>query len=153
MATTRNFANWFYVSSREFHDAYNALAQDRSGRNDFIAVKHYLLCHALETSLKGLLAETGNYSYNQLRRNFSHNLLRLLDEVEHVRGASTEIDECRAYVRPINEDYMQGGYGYPNNNVSFTGIQLEHFTTVVQFFVDTLMTDISSYNFADVPMQ
>jgi len=41
MATTRNYATWFYVSSKEFYEVYTVIDQDKSG-NDFIAIKHYL---------------------------------------------------------------------------------------------------------------
>jgi hypothetical protein len=152
MATTRNYATWFYVSSKEFYEAYTVIDQDKSG-NDFIAIKHYLACHALETALKGLLAETGTYSEKVLRTEFSHDLMKLLEEVEKVRGSSQEIDECKSYVRPILDDYKYGGYGYPRNNGSFRGLGgLNDFIKVVEFFVQTLMKDISTYNFADKPM-
>ena len=122
MATTHNYANWFYVSSREFYDALTVIDEDKSGRNDFIAVKHYLTCHALETALKGLPVETGNYSEKVLRTKFGHDLMKLLEEVEKVRDFSKEIDECKSYVRPILDDYMYGGYAYPRNNGSFKGL-------------------------------
>jgi HEPN domain-containing protein len=152
MATIRNYADWFYVSSREWLEAYVVLDQDQSGRHDFIAIKHHLLCHALETALKGLLAETGTYSYEQLWKKFSHDLMKLLEEVEKVRGPSQEIEECKAYVRPILDDYIHGGYGYPNNNGRFRGIELKDFAKAVEFFVNALMKDIGSHKISEKPM-
>jgi hypothetical protein len=53
---------WFlYTIIVEFHEAYLVIVEDKSQRHDLMGMKNYLLCHALELTLKGRLVDTGKY--------------------------------------------------------------------------------------------
>jgi hypothetical protein len=53
----------------EFHEAYLVIVEDKSQRHDLMGMKNYLLCHALELTLKGRLVDTGKYNAESL---YSH---------------------------------------------------------------------------------
>src|SRR5947209_17804455 len=60
--TNSYYAMQFYATAMEFYQVYPVLAADPSQRHDFIAVRLYNLCHALELALKGWLVYTGQFS-------------------------------------------------------------------------------------------
>lgn len=85
--TSKGYANLLLEAAKEFYLTYIVIKEDQPPKHDFLSMKHYLLCHALELTLKGWLVDTGNYNEEILKRRFGHNLENLADEVNQVYGS------------------------------------------------------------------
>jgi hypothetical protein len=48
-----------------------------------MGMKNYLLCHALELTLKGRLVDTGKYNEEKLKQKFGHDLQKHTNEVKN----------------------------------------------------------------------
>src|SRR5437762_1875067 len=119
--TSKGYLRQLYATAMEFYQTYAVLEEANSPRHDFIAMKHFLLCHALELALKGLLVDTGRYNEDELKAKFGHDLEKLAITVKQVYGSFPEVDTCIGFISILNPDYKSKGYEYPINGGRFKG--------------------------------
>lgn len=150
--TSKHFASLLWYSAEEFYHTYAVLMEDKSDRHDFLAMKHYLLCHALELTLKGWLADTGNYNEKILKERFGHDLEKLAIEVKQVYGLSPELAACSDFISIVNNDYKSKGYEYPINDGQFRKTDHEKFSPILKAFIDALVGSIVSNTYPEVPL-
>ncbi len=150
--TSKGYARQLYATAMEFFQTYAVLEEAKSQRHDFIAMKHFLLCHALELALKGLLIDTGQYNEDQLKAKFGHDLEKLAKTVKQVYGAFPEVDACMGFISILNPDYRSKGYEYPINGGRFIGTSHEQFGVVVEALIHKTARNIESYAYSDVPI-
>ena len=62
MQTSKGYARLLYATTLEFYQTYCVVEENKPQDSNFIGMKHYLLCHALELTLKGWLVDTGKYN-------------------------------------------------------------------------------------------
>ena len=109
---SKDYARQMYWTSMEFYQTYAVIEQAKSPAHDFIAIKHFLLCHALELALKSLLVDTGSYNEKMLKDKFGHDLEKLANRVKQEYGSFPEVDACMDYIQVLNPDYRSKGYEY-----------------------------------------
>jgi len=149
---SKGYARQLYATAMEFYQTYAVLEEVNSPRHDFIAMKHFLLCHALELALKGLLVDTGQYNEDELKAKFGHDLEKLANKVKQVYGSFPEVDACMGFISILNPDYKSKGYEYPINGGRFKGTSHEQFGAVVEVLIRTAARSIQSYTYSDVPL-
>src|SRR5438067_1667574 len=115
---SKQYANQLYAGAMEQYLAYVVITEDKSRRHDFLAVKHGLLCQALELALKSLLVDTGGYNETNLIERFGHSLEKVAQEVKRLYDPIPELDICIGWIQILNPDYRSRGYLYPINNGS-----------------------------------
>ncbi len=150
--TNKQYASQLYATAMEFYQVYPVLIADTSNLHDFIAAKHYNLCHALELALKAMLVYTGQYSEKRLMYKYGHNLMKLVNEARRVYGSNREIDACIGFIRVLNSDYSGKSYEYPTHGNSFKGTDHARFAAVVEDLIHTLARDIRSERFPEQPL-
>jgi hypothetical protein len=150
--SSKQYADQLYAIATEFYQTYIALAEDKSGRHDFIGMKYYTLCHALELTLKSLLIDTGNYNEPQLINKFGHDLEKAAKEVLQLYVSFNEVNACMGYIQVMNPDYKQKGYEYPINNGRFRGTETVQFARTVEALVLASAKSIHSYKYPDKPL-
>jgi hypothetical protein len=145
---SKDVAKLFWSVAVEFYEAYLVVDQDETKRHDLTAMKHYLIGHALEVTLKGWLLDTGEYTVKQLKSGEfknGHDLALLAQKVKSVYGQSRELDYSTALINVINEDYRGKGYEYPINGGTFRGTTaLKEFHQELKNYIDKLIASILS---------
>jgi hypothetical protein len=153
LQTSKVFARLLYATSFEFYQTYCVVEANKPHDSDFIGMKHYLLCHALELTLKGWLVDTGNYNENMLMgRKLGHNLEALAIEVELTYGQFPELNACTGFIQVLNADYKGKGYEYPINNGRFKGADYPTFAAVVANLSQALIRSIQSNKYPAIPL-
>lgn len=149
--TNSQYAWQLYATAREYYLAHGVLVKDANETHDFLAAKHYNLCHALELTLKGCLAYTGNYSEERIK-GFGHKLSRLAKEVENVYGSFPELVACVGFIQILDGSYYGKGYEYPINGGRFAGTDHASFATAVGALTDELVRILRSGRYAERPL-
>ena len=149
----REYALQLYATAMEFYQVYPVLKADANQRHDFIGVKHYNLCHALELTLKGWLAYTGDYSEKQLGQKFGHDLKRVANKVRKIYSPIPQLDACRGYILTLNADYFGKSYEYPMNAGRLIGLA-DHagFAAAVEDLIHALAKTLQSGKFPEKPL-
>lgn len=150
--SSKQYADQLYATAMEFYQTYVVLVEDKSKRHDFIGMKYYTVCHALELALKSLLIDTGNYNEPQLINKFGHDLEKAANEVLQIYGSFTEVDACMGYIQVVNSDYYQKGYEYPIYNGRFSTTETIHFAGAVEALVHASARSLRSYKYPDKPL-
>lgn len=150
--TSKNYAWLLYTIAVEFHEAYLVIERDTLKRHQFIGMRHYLLCHAMELILKSWLVDTGKYNEEKLRNKFGHDLKKLVSKVKQVYGTSKELDECAAFASILNADYMSKGYEYPINNGRFIGTECDKFSAMLTSLIPTVAKSIRANTYPEIPL-
>jgi HEPN domain-containing protein len=149
---SKRYADQLYAGAIEQYLAYVVITEDPLVRHDFLAVKHGLLCQALELALKSLLVDTGNYNEEGLIVSFGHDLEKVAQEVKRLYDPIPELDACMGWIQILNPDYKSRGYLYPMNNGSFKGTNHEQFAKAVEAMVHLAARSIHSYKYPDTPL-
>jgi uncharacterized protein YjaG (DUF416 family) len=148
---SKKYAQDLYCWAAEFYSTYQAVVSDSSFgsylgvQHNFIGMRHYTLCHALELTLKSLLVNTGNYDEQKLKKKFGHDLVALADEVKQNYGSFPEVDACMAWAKHLNPDYKGKGYEYPINNGSFKGVDAAAFSNAVDALLHECMSRVNAH--------
>ena len=150
--TSKNYAWLLYTIALEFHEAYIVIEKDTLKRHDFIGMRHYLLCHALELILKSWLVDTGKYNEDKLKEKFGHDSEKLVNRVKQVYGTSKELDPCAAFASILNPDYKSKGYEYPINNGRFRGTECDKFSAVLEVLIPTMAKSIRANTSPEIPL-
>ncbi len=147
---SKKYAWNLYVTAQEFYQTYVVVEQSHSKMHDFLAMRHFLLCHALEVTLKSLLIDTGVYNEKMLKdRKLGHDLEALAHEVKQVYGQFPEVDACMGFIPVLNPDYKSKGYEYPINSGRFTGTQYDKVAVLVETLIHTTAKSIRSNKYPD----
>jgi hypothetical protein len=139
--TSKNYAWLLYTIAVEFHEAYLAIERDTLKRHDFIGMRHYLLCHAMELILKSWLVDTGQFNED-----------KLVSRVKQVYGSSKELDACAVFASILNPDYKSKGYEYPINNGRFRGTECDKFGAVLGVLIPSVAKSIRANTYPEVPL-
>lgn len=108
------YAEQFVARSNLFLAAYDRLT-DGDGGNVWVA--HFILCHALELSLKAFLL-CNNISISEVRTNYGHDIQKLLSECENKNIALDASD--RENIRILDDIHKRHVIKYPSpGNVIF----------------------------------
>lgn len=150
--TSKSYAWLLYTIAVEFHEAYLAIERDTLKRHDFIGMRHYLLCHAMELILKSWLVDTGQYNEEKLKDKFGHDLEKLVRKAVQVYGSSDELNECAAFARILNPDYKNKGYEYPINNGRFRGTECDKFSATLTILIPTVAKSIRAHTYPEVSL-
>lgn len=150
--TSKNYAWLLYTIAVEFHEAYLAIERDTLKRHDFIGMRHYLLCHAIELILKSWLVDTGQFNEDKLKDKFGHDLEKLVSRVKQVYGSSKELDACAVFASILNPDYKSKGYEYPINNGRFRGTECDKFGAVLGVLIPSVAKSIRANMYPEVPL-
>lgn len=150
--TSKNYAWLLYTIAVEFHEAYLAIERDTLNRHDFIGMRHYLLCHAMELILKSWLVDTGQYNEEKLKSKFGHDLEKLVRRAIQVYGSSNELSECAEFASILNPDYKNKGYEYPINHGSFKGTECDKFSATLTILIPTVAKSIRANTYPEVPL-
>lgn len=120
---------------------HHGLNSQKVGRNDstWIALQNNL-GFALENALKAYLAATG-ISATDLKKNYGHDLTKLLDEVQNaVGGTRVYQDELRRLVTLMAPGYQSFSYRYLNSETVFVlhpGASTERAIAVIRALLDS----------------
>jgi len=151
--TSKGYARLLYATAFEFYQTYCVLEENKPQESNLIGMKHYLLCHALELTLKGWLVDTGKYNEKMLMdRKLGHNLEALANEVKLSCELFHELDACMGFIYVLNSDYKSKGYEYPINYGRFKATEYPKFATIVENLLQALIGSILSNKQSDVPL-
>ena len=153
MQTSKGYARLLYATACEFYQTYCVVEENKPQDSNFIGMKHYLLCHALELTLKGWLVDTGKYNEKMLMgKKLGHNLEALANEVKLSYGLFNELDACMGFIYVLNSDYKSKGYEYPINYGRFKATEYPKLATVVESLLRALIRSILSNKYPEVPL-
>jgi hypothetical protein len=134
----------YYGTAVEFREAYLALQADTRQMFGFEAAKPYLLCHALELTLKGCLVHTDQSKYTDelLKKKFGHNLQKFAKEVEkECRSFHQELINCLPFIQLVGKDW-DIEYRYPGNGTFSAPRNLDAFYAAVNELIVALSVHI-----------
>ena len=134
----------YYGTAVEFREAYLALQADTRQMHGFEAAKPYLLCHALELTLKGCLVHTDHAKYTDelLKQKFGHNLQKLAKEVEReCTSLHQELMNCLPFIQLVGKDW-DVEYRYPGNGTFSAPRDLNAFYDAVNSLIVALSVNI-----------
>src|SRR5260370_19550215 len=149
---SKRYADQLYAGAMEQYLAYVVITEDPMARHDFLAVKHGLLCQALELALKSLLVDTDNYNEEDLIIRFGHDLEKVAQEVKRLYDPIPELGTCMGWIQILNPDYKSRRNLYPINNGSFKGTDHKQFANAVEAKVHLAARSIHSYKYPDKPL-
>jgi hypothetical protein len=110
----------------------------------FEAAKPYLLCRALELTLKRCLVHTdqSKYTDESLKKKFGHNLQKLAKEVEKgCRSFHQELINCLPFIQLVEKDW-DIEYRYPGNGTFSAPRNPDAFYAAVNLLIVALSVDI-----------
>ena len=95
--------------AHEYYASYELIQSQRPKMNEYFAVKYYLLCHALELTMKAWLRHKGA-TYKELKT-LGHDLERIMTVLyeQHQLLFSAEI---QAMISLVNQHYSQKEFEY-----------------------------------------
>lgn len=109
-------AKQYYHVAWEYLEAYNAVADSKLDELELTSAKLFLLCHALETTMKGWLILREGISKEKLRKKYSHDLAKLAFSAgQHY----LVLVQNAKHLDRLNDSYWGGGtrdYEYPEGN-------------------------------------
>jgi hypothetical protein len=153
LQTSKGYANLLLTTALEFYQTYVVIEENKPQDSNFIGMKHYLLCHALELTLKSWLVDTGKYNEDKLKKKFGHDLEKLANAVKHEYDEPIpELNACSGYIQVLNPDYKSKGYEYPINFGRFTATDYPKFSEAVQTLLAALHRSIISYHNPEKPL-
>lgn len=136
-------ATQYWSVAAEYLETYTIVAERKPKEEELTSPKLFLLCHALETAMKGWIVLENGTSTQKLKSRYSHDLVKL------ARAAGKHyprVEQNLGLVELLNASYWGGGtrdYEYPEGNRSFISIKPENAVAiVVRECVDQLISAI-----------
>src|SRR5260370_11760280 len=106
-------AEYYYRVAWEYLAAYDAVAKSKTNGLELTSAKLFLLCHALETAMKGWLILREGISQEKLRKKYGHDLAKLAFSAGQHYPA---LLQNAKHLDRLNDSYWGGGtrdYEYP----------------------------------------
>ncbi len=135
-------AKQYYHVAWEYQIAYDAVAENKPNQLELASAKLFLLCHALEATMKGWLILREGISKEKLRKKYGHDLAKLAFSAGQYYPA---LLQNAKHLDRLNDSYWGGGtrdYEYPEGNDQIEYVPPNELVLLVRACVQDLIQSI-----------